>query len=110
MLKNKTTVQIITSNFILAKSVWRKALGLMFHKKANLIMYFKESTSISLHNFFVFYPLEVIILDAQKKVVEIKKTFHPFTLYTAKEKGIYCVELGKGASKNKCSVGDILEF
>ena len=109
-LKNKTTGKIITNEIIHAKSLWSQAIGLMFHKKSNLIMYFKKERKISLHNFFVFYPLEILILNENKQVIEIKKSFKPFTFFTAKQTGMYCIELGINSAKNLCSIGDKLEF
>ena len=73
-------------------------------------MHFKTKRTISLHNFFVFYPLEIIVLDKNKQVLEINKEFKPFTLFKAKNKGQFCIELGITESKNKVKVGDILKF
>ena len=73
-------------------------------------MYFKENTKISLHNFFVFYPLEIVVCNKEKQIIEINPKFNPCTLFTAKEKGHFCIELGKENAKGKCSVGDQLEF
>lgn len=110
MLKNKTTNKLITKKVIHATSFWRQGLGLMFHKRSNLIMHFKQPRTISLHNFFVFYPLEILILNKDKQVIEINQSFKPFTFYTAKQKGTYCIELGTNEAKGKCSLGDVLEF
>ncbi len=110
VLRNKTTGKIITNEIIHAKSLWSQAIGLMFHKKANLIMYFNQERKISLHNFFVFYPLEIIILNQHKQVIEIKPAFKPFTFYTANNKGFYCIELGINQSKDQCNIADQLEF
>jgi len=43
--------------------------------------------------FFVFYPIDVLLLNKHKEIVEIKKNFKPFTFWTSKEKGKYVVEL-----------------
>jgi len=73
-------------------------------------MIFNKERRISLHNFFVFYPIDILILDKNKKVIEIKNNFKPFTLWNAKNKGKYLIELGKEESKNKVKVNDLLEF
>ena len=93
-----------------AKTIWSQARGLMFRKKQNLIMIFPEERIISLHNFFVFYPLEIIVLDKDKRVVEIRKNFKPFTFWTSSEKGQYLIELGLENSQNKTKVGEQLEI
>ena len=57
--------------------------------------------------FFVFFPIDVLFLDEDKKVVEIKKKFEPFTLYNPKNKAKYVIELPQGAVKNtNTKIGD----
>ena len=73
-------------------------------------MIFNKERTISLHNFFVFYPIDVLILDENKKVVEIKENFKPFTFWNSKNKGKYLIELGKETSKKKVKLNDLLEF
>lgn len=72
-------------------------------------MEFPQEQKISLHNFFVFYPLEILILNQNKKVIEIKQNFLPFTFYNPKNKGKFVIELGKEESEGKVKVGDLLE-
>ncbi|MBU0470884.1 MAG: DUF192 domain-containing protein [Nanoarchaeota archaeon] len=91
----------------ICKNVFTQARGLMFRKKQNLIMVFKNERRISLHNFFVFFPIDVLILDKNKKIIEIKKNFRPFTFWNSKEKGKFNIELG---FPEKYEVGDKLEF
>ena len=110
VLRNKSTNKAISKQVIHARSTFRQGIGLMFHSKRDLIMHFNNPRIISLHNFFVFFPLEIIILNENKQVIEIKQQFNPFTFYTSKNKGSYCIELGTNAAKNHCKVGDILEF
>lgn len=43
--------------------------------------------------FLVFYPIDVLILDKDKIIVEIKRNFKPFTFWNAQKKGKYVVEL-----------------
>lgn len=66
----------------------------MFRPRQNLVMVFPEERKISLHMFFVFYPITVLIVDKKGKVVEIKENFRPFTFWSSTEKGQYVVELG----------------
>jgi uncharacterized protein len=78
----------------ICKSLLSQSLGLMFRKKQNLVMVFPTERRISLHMFFVFFPIDVLILNSEKKIVEIKKDFKPWTFWSSKEKGKYVVELG----------------
>ena len=46
---------------------------------------------------FVFYSIDVLWLDKNKKIVDIKKNVKPFTLFSAPRKAAkYIVELRKG--------------
>ncbi len=54
---------------------------------------FDEEKRIGLHMWFVFFPIDVLFLDREKRIVELKKDFKPFTFYKSKEKVKYVVEL-----------------
>ena len=95
MLLNQTTGKIISKNEIVCKTVFSRARGLMFRKRHNLIMILPEELKISLHMFFVFYPIGVFITDRNGRIVEIKRNFRPFTFWNSKEKGKYVVELSE---------------
>ena len=112
MLKHKN--KTIARNVRTRKSIQGKALGLMFSRKEDmknscLIFDFKEEQVIPLHMIFVFYAIDVIYTNKDKKIVEIKRKFKPFTFYTPKKKAKYVIELAKNASKN-LKVGDKLEW
>ena len=107
MIINKTQHKTISEKEIICKSFLSQARGLMFRlRKNNLVMVFTEERRISLHNFFVFYPIDVLVLDSTRRVVEIKRNFLPFTFWKAKKKGKFLVELGK--SDPKINLGDEL--
>jgi len=84
-------------------SMWGKARGLMFSKRKNLMFVFDKEQIVPLHNWFVFFPIDVLFLDKNKMVVEIKKGFKPFSYYKPKKKAMYVVEL---VEKNDYKVGD----
>lgn len=105
MIKNKR--KIISKKEKSCSSIWSQGLGLMFSSKKNLVMIFEKERKINLHNFFVFYPIDVLVLDSSKKIVEIKRNFKPFTFWNSKQKGKYIVEL---AFFGDYQVGDILDF
>jgi uncharacterized protein len=111
MLKNSTKKSVIAKNYKTCQSIWSKARGLMFTIKFKqpLIMVFEEPQIVSLHMFFVFYPIDVLFLDNKKKVVEIKLNFRPYSFYTPNKKAKYVIELGSGMANN-CAIGDKIEF
>ena len=81
----------------------------MFSKRKNLVFVFDKEVKESLHMFFVFYPIDVLFLDKDKRVVEIKRNFKPFKFYFPKNKAQYIIELAKDYQVNY-SVGDELRF
>lgn len=83
----------------------------MFSKQRNLVFQFSKEERVPLHMWFVFYPIDVIYLNKQKKVVEIKEHFKPFTIYFPKNQAKYVLELPAGAvKKSKIAIADVLEF
>lgn len=114
MIFNKTRKRKIASKKDFCDSIPSKAFGLMFSPKIKdkgLIFVFDKEEVRELHMFFVFFPIDVLFLDKNKKVVEIKENFTPFTLYFPKKKAQYVIELEKGTvKKTKTKTGDILRW
>ncbi len=110
MIKNKTTNTIISKKEIICKTISSQARGLMFRRKHDLIMHLKKEMKANLHMFFVFYPIDVLLLNKDKRVIEIKENFKPFTFWNSRNKGNYIIELGKEESKKKINLGDHLNF
>ncbi len=108
MIRNLTKHAIISQTELNATTLFRQARGLMFRKKHNLIMTFPAPRKISLHNFFVFYPLDILLLNENKQIIEIKHNFKPSTFYKAKEQAKYVIELAH--RNNNYQLNDKLEF
>ena len=112
MLKNQTNNKILAKKAKLCKTPFSKALGLMFLKKdKTLIFIFNKEKIVPLHMLFVFYPIDVLFLNKDKKVVEIKENFRPFAFCTPKNKAKYVIELPCATiKKTNTKIGDILSF
>ena len=112
-IRNITKKTILNRNAELCRGVFSKSVGLMFsaNRDRALIFEFDKEKIIGLHMFFVFYPIDVLFLDRQKAVVELKENFRPFTTCTSKKKSIYAVEIPNGTIKTtRTSPGDKLHF
>jgi uncharacterized protein len=84
VLINRNRNTVIAGKKKLLSSLFSKAKGLMFTSSSAvrdkaMVLVFKKEKTVSLHMFFVFYPIDVIFLDQTKKVIEIKMNFKPFT-------------------------------
>lgn len=111
-IKNTTKKRIIAENAAICKNIIAKSLGLMFALKPKpLIFIFKKEKIIPLHMLFVFYPIDVLFLNKNKVVVEMKEDFKPFSFYTPKNKAQYIIELPQGMiKKTKTKVRDKIKF
>lgn len=110
--KNKTIIE----RTIIAESFFSQLKGLMFEekKKFDYALVFPLAVegrfSASIHCMFVFFPIDVIFLDRDKKVVDIKKSVKPFTLFCMPDRPAkYFVELPDGKSQG-IELGDRLNW
>ena len=116
MIFNKTRRRIAAKTHSVCSSVLSKAKGLMFSTRKDiednaLIFPFSKRQRVGLHMFFVFYPIDVLFLDAHKRVVEEKRRFLPFTAYNSKNSCNYVLELEAGAiERSKTKIGDVFEW
>ncbi len=78
----------------ICKSAWSKACGLMFSRRKNLMFVFDDEKQRSLHMLFVFFPIDVLFLDKNKKIIE-KTRLMPFSFYKSKEKAKYVIEIAE---------------
>jgi len=94
--------KIISKSYKSMDTIWQQAKGLMFQNKVKrpLIFKFKESQKIPLHMWFVFCTIDVLYLDEDKTIVEMKQEFKPFAYYSPKKKAKYVIELKENTIKN----------
>jgi len=94
------------------KTPWKKAKGMMFEPSPRFLIFtFRKPKLVSLHNLFVFFPLDILFLNDKKKVVEIKEDFRPFSFYFPFNKAKYIIEAPKKTvRKHKIKVGHKVSF
>lgn len=115
-------MDILHNNVILADKVKRytdifsKSKGLRFAKplrkgQAIILESAKESTmETTLDMFFVFFPIDVLWLNQEKEVVDIKRDVKPFTpIIIPRKPAKYVIELRKNTTKN-IKIGDKIRF
>ncbi|MBU0471942.1 MAG: DUF192 domain-containing protein [Nanoarchaeota archaeon] len=114
MINNISKQTVIVLNHSICKSHWCQAIGLMFSKQQKehgLVFDFRNERKVSLHMFFVFYPIDVLFLNSKKKVVDVKQDFKPFTFYTSKERVKYVLELPLNTiNGSKTMIDDLVRF
>ena len=112
MIINEKNGKVIAGKTKICKTALELSRGLMFSSRnedLGMVLEFSNERKVSLHMFFVFYPIDVIFLDASSKVVEIKKNFMPFTFYNSARKAKYAVELTAQKSFG-LNIGDVLRI
>ena len=115
MLVNHTTGETLASQVTLCDTFWRKFKGLMFRRKldpqhALVFVYVRESVSeTTIHMFFVFFPIAVLWLDAEKRIVDtaLAKPFRPY--YAPRQPAQYFVECAPHTLQH-IHLGDKLSF
>ena len=82
MIINKTNGKIIANNAVICKSFFSKAKGLMFKRQfvdCGYVFEFRKEIIGSIHMLFVFFPIDIVWLDKENRVIEIKENIKPFT-------------------------------
>ena len=121
LLTSCTSNKVIVNNYAvyveIADSPAEYQKGLMFHEplKANEGMLFvftnEEKRSFWMKN--VFFPIDIIFISSEKKVVDIKSSFYPCTkdpceIFTSKP-AKYALEVPRGfVEKHEVNVGDLV--
>jgi len=94
---------------IFCNSFVSKLRGLMFTRESDsaLVFRFAREKKTALHMFFVFYPIDVVYLNSDKIIVEMKPNFRPFRVYFPGNKARYVLELPAGyIQKYDLAVGE----
>jgi uncharacterized membrane protein (UPF0127 family) len=114
MLRNNTRKAILARDVELCGDILEKATGLMFRRKLDdkaMVFVFDKERTIGLHMLFVFQSIDVLWLDKDKRIVELKEDFKPFTAYTPSNKAFYVVELPSGAIKrSRTKIKDVISW
>ena len=112
MIINKTKDTIISKDYKICKTSISKAIGLMFSfKPLTLLFEWKQEKIRKLHMFFVFFPIDVLWLDKEKKVIATKERLMPFSLAKVIKPAKYVIELSQETIKNtKTEVNDLINF
>ncbi|MEM4396198.1 MAG: DUF192 domain-containing protein [Candidatus Woesearchaeota archaeon] len=92
-----------------ADNLWKWTKGLMFSKPKVVFFDFKKIGYVSIHMFFVFFPIYAVVLDEKYKVIKIKKLYPFISFFSFKSK--YLIEIPESIFKKyKIKEGDELEL
>ena len=77
-------------------------------KDRAFLFHLNQKRKYSITMWFVFFAIDIILLDEQFKVIAIKKNLKPFTYYNPKLRFKYMIEI-LSANRN-IKVDDVLEI
>jgi len=109
MIINKTKNIIISKKEKLCKNIFSQTKGLMFSKKQTLIFSWKKEKKQPIHMFFVFFPIDLLYLNKNKEIIEIKTSLKPFSTYHPLHPAKYLIE-SPAKTITKIKLKDKLEF
>ena len=88
-------------------TLWSQARGLMFSKPKTLLFCFKTQRRVLIHNWFVFFPIDLIFLDQNKRIVETKRELSPFSWYKSRELASFLIEKPSIKNETKSEINKI---
>jgi len=105
---------MIAKKIEFARILLTQTLGLMFRKSIpscySMIFVLKEPAAVNIHMLFVFFPIDVIFLNEEKKVMGLS-LLKPWVGYKAMEDIKYILEMKAGTIEMfNLSVGGQMEF
>jgi uncharacterized membrane protein (UPF0127 family) len=115
VLVNQTTGEAVARRVTNCDTFWRRLRGLMFRRRlgpdeAYLFAFHSEGiVASSVHMVFVFFPIALIWLDGQQRVVDVRlaRPFRPY--YAPRQAAQYLIE-GAPGLLGLVRVGDRIEF
>jgi uncharacterized membrane protein (UPF0127 family) len=105
ILYNKTTNKKITNNLKIAKNFYQNLLGLLKEKEGTAMLF---KTRFGIHTFFMKYPIDVIVLNKNNKVIQIKKNLKPNNLFIWSPQYAKIIEIP--SANYEIKVGDVLSY
>lgn len=105
ILQNKTKRTRLTEDLIPAHQL-KKIRGLMGVQKPQALLL---KTHFGIHTFFLKFPIDVIVLGKEYKVVKVKQNLKPWSVYIWNPKYGTVIELPEKTIKSsKTELGDRL--
>ncbi|MBN2566641.1 DUF192 domain-containing protein [Candidatus Woesearchaeota archaeon] len=112
-IRNETRETALLPNAKRLRNALSQAHGLMFRRRitdTGYVFEFSRPQRLGLHMLFVFFPIDCIFLDEDRKAVDLKEGFRPFTFYTSRQKAKYLIEAPAGTIEGKVRLGDRISW
>jgi uncharacterized membrane protein (UPF0127 family) len=104
-VKNITKKTIVAKQVVEANGMLQKSFGLLLYKAPKAMLF---QTRFGIHTFFMRYPIDVVILDKEFKVVALKIDMKPGRIFVWNPRYEYVLELPQGSIvETKTSLHDV---
>lgn len=103
-----TRKTLIAKDVQVADSLIKKTKGLLGENNAKPLLFY---TRFGIHTFGMKFPLDIIILDKNSKVVTLKENLKPWRIFLWNPKYSTVLELPAGTiNKTKTVIGDLIKI
>ena len=100
----------ILSSVLLCDSFFLAARGLMFRRAQSALLVSSFAHRFAIHMLFVFFSIDVFWLDSQRRVVAVKRSVRPFSLYHVSLRPAQYVLEVPSSQRVQIEEGDVLDF
>lgn len=103
---NQTRQTIIAEKIIIPKTLLERTIGLLKYKTPAAMLL---KTRFGIHTLDMKYPIDVLILDKQNRVVRLKENLKPNRIFLWNPQYKTVIELPSGMiTKTETQIGDII--
>ncbi len=106
---HKKTNNVIANKVRYVNTAWGRMLGLMFIKEMKGFDGLILDPANSVHNCFVRFPIDVVFLNSENRIVKIIRNFKPWRFSWIYFKSRRVLEIKGGSLSEDIDVGDELE-
>lgn len=108
---NATKGTVVADDVRIAKSVWARFRGLMGRKSLSDGQGLLLDPCSSVHMFFMRFPIDVVFLDRDNKVVKVAPHLKPYRAALGGKRSKKALELPAGSAEwARIEPGDVLTF
>ena len=99
----KSDGTVVASDVEMADTLLKQAIGLMFRRQAPpgyaMIFDLRREQYISIHMVFVFFSIDLVYLDSEKRVVDIRRLKPLIGLACSRKPARYAIEMPLALSR-----------
>ena len=81
-------------NIMICRTGIEQVIGLMFRRTPTIAIFpLKRPGTVVIHTWFMFYPIDIYLLDVDCNIIETKRNVKSFSFYKSRSKPKYILEV-----------------